>query len=393
MLQELLEASLNEELETYGVDIASGRMSDREYEAAVRELADRQAATAAETSPAVAARVEEMRRVLAWHLHKARNLFPITLNAPFFSTSNLFSLNLALLICLADEPLRHTNLPSSSALMPIATWEPVKREGQRRFSSMCDWDWGKQGAICRNILEPGAQQMRLQTAPSGLPLKKGVHSTSAMNTVQVADGVDAKFHILPNGQVAAQQKLARPPPPPLAPLRRSRSLSPKRAAGGLLGRLCCRFRCIPPSLFLNAHPTLSCPILCPIAFPTRSRCTWSWISGECGLEECSDSKKTSLLFRSPSSKAKRGRRDRSNLDQAAAIAAYRDTYGASSSTLFPVCPYLGLLQGISRNHLVTPAAQKVTGNLDACHSGLRIRDLMLCEQVFLPRSAARSWRR
>ena len=85
-MQELLEASLNEELETYGVDIASERMSDREYEAAVRELADRQATTAAETSPAVAARVEEMRRVLAWHLHKARNLFPITLNALLFSS-------------------------------------------------------------------------------------------------------------------------------------------------------------------------------------------------------------------------------------------------------------------------------------------------------------------
>jgi hypothetical protein len=81
--------------------------------------------------------------------------------------------------------------------------------------------------------------------------------------------VDEEFLILPNGQVAAQQKLTRPRPPALAPLRKSRSLSPKRS--GLLGKLCGRFK-------------------------------------------------------SPS---KKGKREKANLNQAAAIAAYRDTYGST----------------------------------------------------------------
>ena len=60
--------------------------------------------------------------------------------------------------------------------------------------------------------------------------------------LQVAGEVDAEFIILPNGQVAAQQK----PTPPVkrhspGPLRRSRSASPKKSSG-LLGKLCCRFR-------------------------------------------------------------------------------------------------------------------------------------------------------
>lgn len=86
---------------------------------------------------------------------------------------------------------------------------------------------------------------------------------------QVADGVDEEFIILPNGQVAAQQK----PKPPVrrpSPVRRTRSLSPKKSSG-LLGKLCSRFR-------------------------------------------------------SPSN---RQRRAESHISQAAAIAAYKDAYGTS----------------------------------------------------------------
>lgn len=63
-----------------------------------------------------------------------------------------------------------------------------------------------------------------------------------LGCLQVADEVDEEFLILPNGQVAAQQKpkpqIRHSTPPPV---RRSRSLSPKRSPG-LLGKLCNRFK-------------------------------------------------------------------------------------------------------------------------------------------------------
>lgn len=88
----------------------------------------------------------------------------------------------------------------------------------------------------------------------GLPPPPPRQFSSACSTthgacVQVADGVDSEFLILPNGQVAAQQKLTPPRPRAQspAPMRRSRSLSPKRLRGGLLGKLCGRFRSLSPS--------------------------------------------------------------------------------------------------------------------------------------------------
>lgn len=58
------------------MDVANGRMSDQEYQTAIAELANRQVAAAAETTPQTAARVKEMRRVLAWHLHKVSIIYP-----------------------------------------------------------------------------------------------------------------------------------------------------------------------------------------------------------------------------------------------------------------------------------------------------------------------------
>lgn len=46
------------------------RMTDEQYKDAMSELRGRQAAVAADSDPAVAARVDQMRRALAWHLHK-----------------------------------------------------------------------------------------------------------------------------------------------------------------------------------------------------------------------------------------------------------------------------------------------------------------------------------
>ena len=92
--------------------------------------------------------------------------------------------------------------------------------------------------------------------------------------VQTADNVDKDYTILQNGQVAAQQRNSNyRQEPQLPPLRRSRSVSPPKSKG-IFGNLCSRFK-------------------------------------------------------SPS---KREKRAKSRQDQAAALAAYRDTYGESSST-------------------------------------------------------------
>ena len=78
--QELLEGELREELLSYGVDAEKGKMSDGQYDSAMRELANRQAAAARDTSPESAEKVEGLRQVLAWHLHQVCPLsFPIDL--------------------------------------------------------------------------------------------------------------------------------------------------------------------------------------------------------------------------------------------------------------------------------------------------------------------------
>ena len=121
---------------------------------------------------------------------------------------------------------------------------------------------------CQCLHSPGLQQRYLILHVHHLASSSNLIAGRAA-FMQVADEVDEDFIILPNGQVAAQQRsrtqVRRNSP---APLRRSRSLSPKKPSG-LLGKLCSRFK-------------------------------------------------------SPSN---RSRRDNSNMTQAAAVAAYRDAYG------------------------------------------------------------------
>ena len=107
--------------------------------------------------------------------------------------------------------------------------------------------------------------------------------SAAVNDRQVADNVDKEYTILSNGQVAAQQRVSKHkiPEPVHPPVRRSRSVSPAKPRG-IFGGLCSRFR-------------------------------------------------------SPS---KRDQRAKSRLDQASAVAAFRDTYGAfchrSQATWLPL---------------------------------------------------------
>lgn len=70
LVQELLEGELQEELLSYGIDPEKGRMSDEQYDTAMRELANRQAAAAGDTGPETAEKVRGLREMLAWHLHK-----------------------------------------------------------------------------------------------------------------------------------------------------------------------------------------------------------------------------------------------------------------------------------------------------------------------------------
>ena len=70
MIQELLEGELQDELLSYGIDPVKGRMSNEQYEAAVRDLTNRQAAASHDTGPEVAEKVQGLREILAWHLHK-----------------------------------------------------------------------------------------------------------------------------------------------------------------------------------------------------------------------------------------------------------------------------------------------------------------------------------
>ncbi len=65
-----METELGEELLSYGIDPNQGKLSDEQYEEAMKELAARQAAAAVDTGPEVAEKVRGLREVLAWHLHK-----------------------------------------------------------------------------------------------------------------------------------------------------------------------------------------------------------------------------------------------------------------------------------------------------------------------------------
>ena len=63
---------MEEELRSYSIDPQAERLTNEEYEAAVAELENRQAATAADSSPQMAARTAQIRNILAWHLHKVQ---------------------------------------------------------------------------------------------------------------------------------------------------------------------------------------------------------------------------------------------------------------------------------------------------------------------------------
>ena len=65
-----METELGEELLSYGIDPNQGKLSEEQYEEAVKELAARQAAAAVDTGSEVAEKVRGLREVLAWHLHK-----------------------------------------------------------------------------------------------------------------------------------------------------------------------------------------------------------------------------------------------------------------------------------------------------------------------------------
>ena len=65
-----METELREELQSYGIDPDQGKLSEEQYDTAMRELTNRQAAAAADTGPETAEKVRELRDVLAWHLHK-----------------------------------------------------------------------------------------------------------------------------------------------------------------------------------------------------------------------------------------------------------------------------------------------------------------------------------
>lgn len=77
-IQELLEEELSTELLSYGIDPKAERLSDEQYVAAVAELQERQAAVADDSSPQVAARVDQIRRVLCWHLQKVSFQLPVS---------------------------------------------------------------------------------------------------------------------------------------------------------------------------------------------------------------------------------------------------------------------------------------------------------------------------
>lgn len=47
-----------------------GKMSDEQYDVAMKELANRQAAAASDTGPETAEKVQGLREMLTWHLHK-----------------------------------------------------------------------------------------------------------------------------------------------------------------------------------------------------------------------------------------------------------------------------------------------------------------------------------
>lgn len=68
-VQALLEEELGAELLSYGIDPSAERLGDDEYETALAELRSRQKAVAAESSPALASKIDQIRRTLAWHLH------------------------------------------------------------------------------------------------------------------------------------------------------------------------------------------------------------------------------------------------------------------------------------------------------------------------------------
>lgn len=70
--QALLEEELGAELLSYDIDPTADCLGDDEYEAALVELRRRQRAVAAESSPALASRLDQIRRTLAWHLHDVR---------------------------------------------------------------------------------------------------------------------------------------------------------------------------------------------------------------------------------------------------------------------------------------------------------------------------------
>lgn len=65
-----METELREELLSYGIDPDKGKLSEEQYDTATKELANRQAAAAADTGAETAEKVRGLREILAWHLHK-----------------------------------------------------------------------------------------------------------------------------------------------------------------------------------------------------------------------------------------------------------------------------------------------------------------------------------
>ena len=88
-MQELLETELREELQSYGIDPDKGRLNEEQYDTATKELANRQAAAAADTGPETAEKVQGLRDILAWHLHKVGAEAAHSVNLALLSLCNL----------------------------------------------------------------------------------------------------------------------------------------------------------------------------------------------------------------------------------------------------------------------------------------------------------------